>query len=170
MRRLLAATLLLGACSDPSQPGESGSPLLLGTWSTTPQELGPTGWSQSHLFFGKSSFIFEVRNYGTLPGQARDDLSAYVRTSGTFSVDGNRLIFHPFRLVTWDGFYGAQSPEVVQEPYPYGDLFDQARFTVNTDVLHLEYLSYPADAPVTTSLDLVRCGRLRSCRGFAGSL
>jgi hypothetical protein len=156
MKHGLAVALLLLACGNPSQPDESASPRPLGNWSTAPEDLSPAGSTQSYLSFSRSRFVLEVRNYGTLPGQSRNDLSAYIRTLGSFSVDGDRLIFHPMRLVWWDGFYGARSPEHVEDPYPYSVLFEDASFTVTGDVLHLEYVSYPFDGPVSTSLDLVR--------------
>jgi hypothetical protein len=84
------------------------------------------------------------------PGQRASDLSAYSRTVGTFAVAGDRLSFDPDSLVSWDRFYGAASPETVQSPYPYGGLYDDARFRLAPWVLTLDYTTYPADAPVPT--------------------
>jgi hypothetical protein len=44
----------------------------------------------------------------------------------------------------------------VIEPYPYGTLFDGARFEIVAERLTLHYLSYPLDAPVATTLELSR--------------
>jgi len=63
------------------------------------------------------------------------------------------------RLVVWDRFYGADSPQSVHEPYPYGDApFDGARFEIQADRLILHYLTYPADAPIPTTKDYALVG------------
>jgi hypothetical protein len=66
-------------------------------------------------------------------------------------------VFQPERLVTWDLFFGIDSPERVQEPYPYTGFYDDAHYTVfNGGGLVLRYLSYPADAAVRTTQTYVR--------------
>jgi hypothetical protein len=52
--------------------------------------------------------------------------------------------------VSWDAFFGVDSPESVQEPYPYRGFYDGARYSVNDALLTLRYFSYPADAAVQT--------------------
>jgi hypothetical protein len=74
---------------------------------------------------------------------------------GTYSVDGDRLQFHPVRQVSWDLFDGKSSPVRVIEPYPYGTVFD-TRFAIVGEQLILDYLSYPLDAPVATTLEFTR--------------
>ena len=138
----------LAACDSSTSPDSSS---LEGRWATEREALSPTGSHRGYLTFDGATFAFEVRTFGLYPGQAANDLSAYVRTEGTFRVEGDRLHFSPARLVTWDRFYGADSPERIDSPYPWGTLFDNARFTMRLSQLTLRYLTYPADAPVETS-------------------
>ncbi len=96
--------------------------------------------------------------YGIYPAQPRDELSAFSRIEGAYRTEGNQLILSPYRLITWDRFYGASSPAVVQQPYPYDGYFDDARYVVRAHTLTLVYTIYPADAPVTTTMILRRAG------------
>jgi len=88
--------------------------------------------------------------------QPRDELSGYQRAEGTYRVEGERLIFAAARLVSWDRFYGATSPESIVEPYPYGSIFDDAHYVLLGSQLSLQYTTYPADAPVPTLLVYTR--------------
>jgi hypothetical protein len=146
------AVALAVACDSATSPESA----LAGRWATEREGLSPAGSYQSFLAFDGAAFTFEVRSYGLLHGQRPNDLSAYSRTEGTFRVEGDRLHFLPSRLVTWDGFYGASSPERVESPYPWGSLFDDARFSIRLTRLTLRYLSYPADAPVETTRTFLR--------------
>jgi hypothetical protein len=140
-------TAVVAACESATAPAAS----VEGRWASPREALSPTGSHQSFLTFHGDAFTLEVRSYGIYPGQKLTDLAAYSRTEGTFRVDGDRLEFSPLRLVTWDSFYGATSPERVESPYPWGSLFDDARFAVRSNRLDLYYTIYPADAPVSTS-------------------
>ena len=52
----------------------------------------------------------------------------------------------PRSLTTRDRFYGADSPETVQEPFPYYGFYDDARFRLADDTLTIDFTTYPADA------------------------
>ena len=123
------------ACDSATSPESA----LSGRWATDREALSPAGSYQSFLAFDGDTFTFEVRSYG-LYGQPPNDIAAYSRTEGTFRIAGDRLHFSPTRLVTWDGFYGLTSPERVESPYPWGSLFDDARFTIRLNRLTLYYL------------------------------
>jgi len=106
-----------------------------------------SGWYRRSLTFeATGSFTSEFRSYGIYQEQPHDELSGYQRTEGTYRAEGNRLIFQAARLVWWDRFYGVASPERVEEPYPYGTIFDDARYEVLGRQLTLHYTVYPADA------------------------
>jgi len=149
MRRtfaLLALASAVLACSDSTAPQPLATELL-GRWSTTPSPLQPSGTIQFHLTFTSNfRFTAESRSYGVYADQSAGELSGYTRTTGSYRTDGARLILTPDSLITWDRFYGATSPEMVQTPYG-GALYDKAQFTVDGDRLTLSYTIYPADAP-----------------------
>ncbi len=68
----------------------------------------------------------------------------------------NRLLFQPTRLISWDRFYGVDSPERVSEPYPYGAIFDDARYETLGPQLTLRFTVYPANAPEAAVLVFTR--------------
>ena len=142
---VFAGLVSASGCSDPLDP-EPGD--LLGRWESAPAQLAPQGWHQYHLSFTRTGgVIHEVRTYGLYPGQESDALSAFSRVEGRFRRDGGRLFFEPERLVWWDSFYGTRSPAHVEEPYPWGGLFDDATYVVRGNELTLHFTVYPADAP-----------------------
>jgi hypothetical protein len=145
--------LILAACE--TSTSLDGS-VVAGRWATEREGLSPSGSYQSFLTFDDAAFTAEVRSYGVYEGQRPNDLSAYARTEGTFRIEGDRLHFSPTRLITWDHFYGPTSPERVESPYPWGSIFDDARFTVRLNQLTLHYITYPAYAPVATSRSYLR--------------
>ena len=151
--RISIGVLFAVACSEPTAVGGD----LVATWAGAPEDLSPAGWYQIKLTFGATgAFRAEVRNYGLYPAQHRSELSAYERTEGTYRTEGDRLILMPQRLVTWDRFYGASSAERVDEPYPYTGYLNGARYRIEGSLLMIEYTSYPADAPVATTMILGR--------------
>ena len=77
----------------------------------------------------------------------------YWRTEGTFEVTGTMLRFTPLRFVSRSG---AQSTEIIIEPYPYGAVFENCEFALASGLLVLHYTTYPADAPVPTTMQLER--------------
>jgi hypothetical protein len=146
--RLSPSILSLAAAVACASPTASHQSVLDGNWVAAPENASPSGWYQRSLTFGPTgSFTSEFRSYGIYAGQPRDELSGYQRTEGTYAVEGNRLIFHPMRLVEWDRFYGAGSREQIRQPYPYGTIFDDARYEMHGPQLTLHYTVYPADAP-----------------------
>lgn len=151
LARLTVGALALCACLT-DQPAEE----LTGRWLSERIDTEPAGWFRIELSFNRYGVFHEdVRSYGAYPGQGPNELSAYSRIEGIYRVKGNSLTFTPKRLVWWDLFYGPNSQEQVEDPYSI-TLFDQATYSLAEDGLRLEYLSYPLDAPVPTSLDLTR--------------
>jgi hypothetical protein len=146
--RLCSSVLPLAFTIACASPTESIPSSLDGTWVAAAENASPSGSYQRSLTFGATgSFTSEFRSYGIYQGQPRDELSGYQRTEGTYGVEGNRLVFHAARLVWWDRFYGVASPERVSEPYPYGTIFDDARFEMQARQLTLHFTVYPLDAP-----------------------
>ena len=146
---LLSLTL---GCFGSTEPA-SGD--LAGQWVTAPENLQPNGWYQSHITFGPASaYTFEVRLYGLYPEESRDLLSSYTRLEGAYSVRGDSVFREIRREVSWDRFYGADSPEHVTDLTGNPYYRSGARYEVRGPVLVLHYLTYPADAPVETTMIL----------------
>jgi len=141
------------ACSDSSAPVIS-SPIV-GAWIAPSETLHPTGSMTRQIGFSESGeFRYSANSYGIYPGQSAGTLSAYTRISGTYQIDGDRLTITGNRTATWDSFYGANSPERVTDVNT--EVFKDARFRIVTGNLILDYITYPADAPVPTTESFTR--------------
>src|SRR5262245_2397778 len=146
---VLCATMASCRISTDAVPHE-----LVGTWETARQSI-PPGSYQITLMFGRNGrYSNEVRNYGMYPGQAPDDLSGYSRVDGTYEVRGDSVVTHAEEQVWWDRFYGADSPEH-REAYA-GAPFSASQFEIMGSTLVFRYTSYPAEAPVPTTMTLSR--------------
>jgi hypothetical protein len=151
MRRslLILALGVSAGCSEAS-PTAVRADELTGSWQTPRQTLSPSGSYQTTLTFAADGGVtYEVRNYGLYPGQRADDLASYSRTYSRYETAGDTVILHPARVVTWDKFYGAQSPERVEEIH---DGSVRWNVVVYGDQLMVNYTTYPADAPVLTTV------------------
>ena len=116
--------------------------------------LSPSGSYQITLTFDASgSYRSEIISYG-LYNHSPDEISAYTYITGTWHARQDSLSVRTERMVWWDIFYGAGSPEHVMSYV--GTAYDKARYTIDGDRLTLDYLSYPADAPVATTATFVR--------------
>ena len=147
-----AALVVAGACSDSISP-KFDSPLL-GGWITSRENLHPTGSMTRYISFAEDgTFLYTGNSYGIYGGTG---LAAYTRITGTYRIEGDRLICIATREATWDSFYGAGSPETVRN-VNYSFL-DQARFRIVGSFLLLDYIVYPAEAPepATMLLESVR--------------
>ena len=154
LRSTVLPLTFMMACASPTESGPSS---LDGSWVSAIENASPSGWYRRSLIFETNgSFTSEFRSYGIYGGQPRNELSGYQRTEGTYQTDGDRLVFQPIRLVSWDRFYGADSPERVTEPYPYPGIFDDARYQTQGLRLTLRFTTYPLDAPEPTELVFTR--------------
>jgi hypothetical protein len=148
------------ACANVADnPAEPKVGWLPGVWVASPEVGSPSGRYERSLSFGsEGSFVSEVRSYGIYGWQPAGELSGYTRTEGTYGVEieGNRLEFLPLRIVSWDRFYGPNSPETVREPYPGETVFDNARYELSGDILTLRFTIYPADAAEPAELIFTR--------------
>jgi len=155
MRRVMSVMCLAGvavaaACSEPTVPD---SPLV-GSWMAPRENLQPRGSFTTYLGFSNSKFTYVVSNYGLYSGESPGTLSAYTNISGTYQIDGDRLVLTANRIATWDAFYGGRE-EVEQVNLI---LFEQARFRIVAGTLVLDYITYPADAAVPTTRSFTRLG------------
>ncbi|MBC7788339.1 MAG: hypothetical protein H7Z74_00220 [Anaerolineae bacterium] len=152
--RLCGSILLLAIAISCSSSTEFESTPLDGTWVSTQENSSSSGrYDRALTFKAGGTFISEFRSYGEY-GESRHQQSSYQRTDGTYRVEGDRLIFHATRLIVWDRFHGGK-PQIF-DPYPYGTLFDDARYEVRGQDLTLYYTTYPADAPEPTTMTYAR--------------
>lgn len=147
----LAITAL--GCSSPTVVDAGG---LAGRWQSPRESLQPAGSYQTTFTFRNDGGVtWEARLYGLYPGQGPDDLSAYSRTTGMFRITAESLLVRSQVLVSWDQFYGADSPAQIIT-YDSTSVVWRSHYSLEADHLTLQYLSYPADAPVPTTATYVR--------------
>ena len=150
----LAFLSVATACSETTPTGVTSS--LVGAWASPRENLQPNGTLTRDLVIsGTGEFTYRTTMYGIYGGNP-GAVEAYTQTSGTYQIDGDKLVLTANRIATWDSFYGAASPERVEQVNQI--VFDQARFNIVGFILTLDYLSYPADAPEPTRLAFVRRG------------
>jgi hypothetical protein len=143
-----AAIAAFASCSSST---DSSGASIIGSW-VTDSAASPTGHYVRQLIFTKDSrFFLDFRSYGLYEGQQPDALSGYGRTAGSFTVNGDRVIFEPSWYSTWDFSFGRDAPQTVYAPYPFEHFYDDARVSVDGSTLTLTYTAYPDDAPVTTT-------------------
>ncbi|MEE1964482.1 hypothetical protein V1387_17470 [Allomuricauda taeanensis] len=138
MKKVILASIyflfvLLASCNDNDDDhGESSMADLLGQWSDT-YDQGDGKRISSYTFMGDSTYEFRSDSYG-FNGKPITELTGFSEVSGVFEVEGDSLILQ-----------AAQSEGVFK-----------SKFWIKDDVLHLEYISYPADAPVLTQMEYDR--------------
>lgn len=163
----VAFALLALGCTSPTEvllPPEAQQ--LVGTWQSVRENLNVVGtggvvlqtgsWQVTLTFGANGDAVRDTRNYGLYQGQKPSDLSAYTTSTGTFRVEGDSLRTQLTRSVWWDGFYGANSPEHVETLPPPPPGRDAVKFRIEGNSLIMDYLSYPADAPVPTTAIFAR--------------
>jgi hypothetical protein len=145
----LAVIAGITSCTSSTSPEAS----LIGNWSVS-ESLSPGHYTTQLTFAGDGTFTDAVRIFGSYGGQSNNDLSSYSIMSGTYKVEGDQLQINITHTVVWDRFYGANSPETVQTVNI--TVFDQTHFRIVGPMLTLDYVSYPADAPVPTTKSFIR--------------
>ncbi|KAB5485658.1 MULTISPECIES: hypothetical protein [Flagellimonas] len=125
--------VLMVSCNDNDDDyGKSSVADLLGQWSDT-FDQGDGKRISSYTFMEDSTYEFRSDSFG-FNGKPLTELTGFSEISGVFEVEGDSLIL---RATQSEGFF-------------------KSKFWIKGDVLHLEYISYPADAPVLTQMEYDR--------------
>ncbi|MBA4744624.1 MAG: hypothetical protein H2058_05155 [Muricauda sp.] len=120
--------LLIVSCNKADEPTQGFEPNLLGSWSKTyEQEQGII--INNYTFNVNSTFKRRIEWFG-FNGAPKTELTESSEYTGTFEVEGDSLFFR--NLEGQGGF--------------------NSKFWIKNNVLHLEYITYPADAPVLTQI------------------
>lgn len=148
-------TLVFASCSnsDLDEINLYDQTQLLGVWTDT-VPLQPRGYIINSLII-RENMTFNERSaqYGTNSSRPVNELAAYTEHSGNFVLsDRNHIRFASKQRVDWNSAT-ASTPvtSIVDE-----GIFESCTFKVSTDSLMLTYISYPNDAPATTTRKYVR--------------
>ena len=129
---LLVLLFLAVSCTKEDEGSEGFTPDLLGSWSQTyEQEQGII--VENYTFNVNSRFERRIDWFG-FNGAPKTELTESSEYTGTFKVDGDSLF-----LRNLEGKGGLNS-----------------KFWIKDNILHLEYITYPADAPVLTQMKYER--------------
>lgn len=135
----ISCLFCLISCKKDTNIDQLNQKAIIGSWTETP--LDPQ--FNRTLYFGKDgSFTLHPTYFGT-------STSGYT-INGTYIISGNKLTI----TITEEIIKEISKPQV-NHPVNYV-LFDKATFTITGNKLLLDYLSYPADAPVKTSMKLIK--------------
>jgi hypothetical protein len=146
---LLALPLAISACEHVLITEEH----LEGLWLREREHV-PPGQISEHLDFGADgSFKRDVRHYG-YNGQAPSELSGYYTVEGEYRVRDERLELRLVRETSWDALIGG--PETVTG-LP-GEWADAGTVLIVGERMIRTYTTYPADAPVETTVTYHRAG------------
>lgn len=142
------SAVLLAACSSyelEEMPLDIQNPAY-GTWTDT-TTMQPKGYYITQLDLNSNgSFVLATHTYGAYTNQSTIDLSGYSEHYGNYVLSSRNIYFVSKQSVNWDSFTGGNAVTTVKDL----ELFKSCTYTVKNDTLELTYITYPADAPVTT--------------------
>lgn len=120
--------------------------VLVGNWIDT-ETAQPNGSYVNELRFNNDlTFSSKSSSYGLYVGQGSNDLSGWFEYTGNYSICGDKIVFLSHKVVSFDSFYGGQAETQVKEMM----LFENCTFYIKDDILEINYITYPADAPENT--------------------
>lgn len=144
---LIVLILLVSSCNKKDNDILIDNNVLVGTWVDTVFALHNAYYINELVFNGNKSFTEKSYAYGIYSGQATDELSGWFERTGTYELDINKIEFLAEKVVEWDSFNGGE-PVTTNET---SMIFENCTFTVNNNILELNYITYPADAPENTT-------------------
>lgn len=137
--------LLISSCEKKVDDKLIGDDILIGTWADTENALSG-GYYVNELIFDNSSFTEKSNSYGIYNEQDNNELSGWFVRTGNYELYKNKITFNAKEVVSWDSFTGGE-PITTNESKV---IFENCTYTINNNILELNYITYPADAPVNT--------------------
>jgi hypothetical protein len=150
----LLIALLLTFCVIACKKTEVKLPIdneLIGRWQSTVQGQPKGTMVYTYIYNADNSYFSSIYIYGVYPGQNLQDSSASTVYRGRYSAQNSKLSTTPVSVVQWDKFF-AVPPQTKQLHDGTGVI----EYRLNKDTLVFSYLSYPADAPVATTMKYIR--------------
>ena len=125
---------------------------LVGTWIDSTDAL-PRGLIVYKLKINANkTFSSEIVMYGIYESDAPDDMSSWTELQGIVEQDMDSIYFLATTSKWWDSFY-AMNP--VNEDIN-SLLYESCTYSIEGNILELNYITYPADAPEPTIKTFIR--------------
>jgi hypothetical protein len=154
-RTILAIAVGLSAIGCTSSTELTPHPLV-GTWTSEVIPLNPSGTMQSSYTFSANGDVVSVmRSFGVYDSRAPREVSGFAYMVGSYRIEGTSIVFDFDRQVSWDRFYGGDSPPYV-EKVSSARRKSEMKFSIEGNRVTFEYFSYPFDAPVLTRMSYTR--------------
>lgn len=106
-------------------------------------------WMESSIHASLINYL-EFHSDGTFSSTYKNSNESATVISGTYSVKGDSLKVHVAKQTTK---VNGQSDAFALDD---NDVYDKCTFKIKDNVLSLNYISYPADAPVKTNAVFIR--------------
>jgi hypothetical protein len=138
--------LLFSSCEKRADDKLISDNLIIGTWVDT-TNANPGGYYINELILNNNAtFTDKSSSYGIYNGQVKNELSGWFERTGNYEVNGNKISFVSKKVVSWDSFYGGDPVTNLETQV----IFENCTFMINNNILELNYITYPADAPENT--------------------
>jgi hypothetical protein len=119
---------------------------LLGKWQRS-EALQPNGLMRKAYIFETDGTYIDKIDFFDFNGNSVDELTSWILTTGKFKIKGDSLFLFAEERTSWDKDFNP----VQQKERLNNNLF-QSKIKVTKSTMVLDYLSYPADAPVRTRM------------------
>ncbi len=138
--------LLLSSCEKKVDVKLINEKALIGTWADT-VKASPNGYYINELIFDNTTLFTDKSSaYGIYNGQNNNELSSWFVRTGNYVLDENKINFNAKEVVSWDSFFGGDPVTTIKTQV----IFENSTFSINNNILELNYIIYPADAPENT--------------------
>ena len=139
------------ACKDSNDVVLTGGEIINSTWINT-YDKDPSGTIVNELIFDANmTFTEKTTFYGYEVGLNLDEASAWYERKGIYTLDENKIFFTVNTTKSWD----ISSGSIQTDTQDYV-LFQDCTYQVNENTLILSYITYPADAPMTTMREYLK--------------
>jgi len=135
---MMVSAILFPACKKDKQMLPEPS-VLIGSWSETP---ATPNFQRTLFFAADGTFTMHFNYFGFMPGAET--------MSGIYTTSGEKINLRFLKYIHAEP--NKEPVTLVNSP----QLYDQATYKVKGNLLILNYVSYPADAPVNTTATFLK--------------
>lgn len=126
---------------------------LIGWWVDTTSTSPTSKYINLLRFSENGTFNNRIESYEISPSDQRSsELSSWMEYSGNYIASKGKLYIVSRQESSWS----LPTTNPVNTIIRDSNLYEDCSFSISNDTLKLEYITYPADAPVRTNKSLIR--------------